>query len=108
MESFDIAKYIEIALRRKYWIIIPFLASLLGGLTYFLITPKVYRAETLILVQPQRVPEDYVRSIVSVSVEDRLRTIDQQVRSRTNLERIIEEFDWNLISRRIFSSYESL
>jgi polysaccharide chain length determinant protein (PEP-CTERM system associated) len=93
MERFDITKSIDIALKWKYWIIIPFLASLLGGLTYYLTSPKVYEAETLILVQPQRVPEEYVRSIVSVSVEDRLRTIDQQVRSRTNLERIIQEFN---------------
>jgi polysaccharide chain length determinant protein (PEP-CTERM system associated) len=80
-------------LKRKYWIIIPFLVSLLGGLGYFLKAPKVYEAETLILVQPQRVPEDYVRPIVAASVEDRLRTISQQVTSRTNLERIIEEYD---------------
>jgi polysaccharide chain length determinant protein (PEP-CTERM system associated) len=37
------------------------------------------------------VPEAFVQSIVSESVDERLRTISQQVRSRTNLEKVIRE-----------------
>jgi len=92
MNELDISKYTDIAQRRKWWIIIPFLLTLLAGLSYALIAPKVYEAETLILVIPQKVPQSYVRSIVSVSMEDRLRTITQQVTSRTNLEKIIKQF----------------
>jgi len=91
MQPFELEKYKEIAFRRKWWIIIPFLVTLLGGLAYALQAPKIYEAETLILVQPQKVPQDYVRSIVSIETEDRLRTITQQVTSRTNLEKIIDE-----------------
>jgi len=93
MDAFDIKKYIDIVLRRKWWIIIPFLIVLLAGLAYGLKAPKVYEARTLILVQPQRVPEDFVRTIVTTTVEDRLRTITQQVTSRTNLEKIIREYN---------------
>ena len=50
MDTNEITKYLDIAQRRKYWIIIPFLATILGGLTYTLIAPKVYEAQTLILV----------------------------------------------------------
>jgi len=91
-EAQEILKYLDLAKRRKYWIMIPFLLTLLGGLVYFLRAPKVYEAETLILVQPQKVPQDFVRSIISEDVEGRLRTITQQVTSRTNLERIINEY----------------
>lgn len=93
MQSFDITKYLDMAARRKWLIIIPFLITVLAGLLYILIIPKIYEAQTLILVQPQRVPEDFVRAIVSTTVEDRLRTVSQQVTSRTNLEKIIEEHD---------------
>ena len=55
--------------------------------------PDQYRSETLILVIPQRVPEEYVRSTVTDVVEDRLRTISQQILSRTRLEQVIEEMD---------------
>ena len=92
-QTLDLTKYIDMAIRRKWWIIIPFLLTLLGGLTYALRAPKIYEAQTLILVQPQKVPEEYVRSVVSTSVEDRLQTITQQVTSRTNLEKIIRQYN---------------
>jgi polysaccharide chain length determinant protein (PEP-CTERM system associated) len=91
LNSFDITKYLQMALRRKWWIILPFLVTVLGGLGYLLVVPKTYEAETLVLVQRQKVPEDFVRAIVSSEVEDRLKTIIQQVTSRTNLERIIQD-----------------
>lgn len=92
MDNLDLTQYIDMARRRKWWIIIPFLVTILGGLTYALVAPKVYQSETLILVQPQSVPRDIVTPIVSTSVEDRLRTITQQVTSRTNLEKIIRQY----------------
>jgi polysaccharide chain length determinant protein (PEP-CTERM system associated) len=91
MESSDIDKYIQIALRRIWWIIIPFLLTVLCGLTYMFVVPRVYEAETLILVQAQKVPEDFIRSIVTSGIEERLRSIRDQVTSRTNLEAIIQE-----------------
>jgi len=92
MNPNDITQYFDIANRRKWNIILPFLITLLVGLAYFLNTPKIYEAQTLILVQSQRVPQDFVRTIVSTTVEDRLRTITQQVTSRTNLEKIISNY----------------
>lgn len=83
--------YFRILARRKYWLIIPFLLTVLAGFAYLLTVPKTYEAETLILVQPQKVPQDYVRSIVSTDINSRLKTISQQVTSRTNLEKVIEE-----------------
>jgi len=92
MNSTDITQYIDIAIRRKWSIIIPFLLVCLAGLTFFLNTPKRYKAETLILVHPQNVPEDYVRSVISTSIGDRFRTINQQLTSRTNLEKITQKY----------------
>jgi len=103
MEPFEIEKYKEIALRRRWWIIIPFLLSILIGIGLSLKLPKVYRASTLILVQRQRVPTSYVQEIVSIDVADRIRTITQQISSRTNLEKIIKEFNlYNKPGRHMF------
>jgi polysaccharide chain length determinant protein (PEP-CTERM system associated) len=103
MEVFEIEKYKEIALRRRWWIIIPFLLSILIGMGYGLRLPKIYQASTLILVQRQKVPTSYVREIVSVDHEDRIRTITQQIKSRTNLEKIIKELDlYNEPGRHMF------
>ncbi len=94
MEHFplDIHKYLGVARRRIYWIVIPFLLAVLGGLVIALQTVHIYEARTLILVQPQEVPQSYVRPIVQRGLGERLRTISQQVTSRTNLEATIERY----------------
>lgn len=55
--------------------------------------PNTYRSETLILVVPQRVPESYVRSSITMRIEDRLRSIREQILTRTRLEQVITDFD---------------
>ena len=84
---------IEIILRRKWFIIIPFLLSIVGTLLALIFIPPVYKSTTLILVEPQKVPEAYVKSTITVDINDRVNTITQQVISRTRLESIIKEFD---------------
>ncbi len=79
--------------RHKWRIIVPFVAiSMTASLiTHYL--PNLYQSDSLILVVPQRVPENYVRSAVTTRIEDRLQAISQQILSRTRLERIIQEFN---------------
>ena len=45
------------------------------------------------LVEPQKVPADYVKPTVTTSIEERLRTIEPQIKNRDNMERIIREMD---------------
>ena len=59
---------------------------------YALIAPRTYEATTTILIQPQKVPTEYVQSIVSEDLNRRLDTIARQILSRSNLEKIIEQF----------------
>jgi polysaccharide chain length determinant protein (PEP-CTERM system associated) len=91
-DTFQIEYYLELAVKRRWLLIIPFCIAMLSGLYLVFALPKIYRANTLILVRPQRVPTDYVRSVVSTDIDQRINTIKQQIMSRTNLERIIEEF----------------
>jgi len=89
----NVEYYKDLALRRKRWIIVPFVLSLIIGLVYIKVIPKTFRANTLILVQSQKIPDSYVDSTVTESVQSRLHTISQQIYSRTNLEKIIREFN---------------
>ena len=91
-ETIKPEEIIEIILRRRWYIIIPFCLSMLVGIYFIITLPKVYSAGTLILLQPQRVPANYVQSIVSVDLDSRINTLSQQILSRTNLEKIINEF----------------
>lgn len=77
----------------KWWILAPtaLTAVLTSVLSYYFL-PARYRSETTILVVSQRVPADVVRTNVSGRLGERIEVINQQVLSRTRLERIIEEF----------------
>ena len=81
-------------LRRNRWLfIVPLSVGILGGLLYSRSQPSLYRSDAVIQVVPQRVPESYVSATVTERVEDRLRALAQQVLSRTQMEKLITDFD---------------
>jgi polysaccharide chain length determinant protein (PEP-CTERM system associated) len=92
-KHFDIHDYLEIGLRRRWYIIIPFVFSIVLAFAFYRYLPKVYKATTTILVQSQKIPENYVRATLTEPVTDRLNTISQEILSRTRLEKIISEFN---------------
>lgn len=83
---------IDIAIRRRWLILIPLFLALIYGIYYTFTAPKIYQATTLVIVDPQKVPEDYVRPVVTEGADAMLGTLLQQITSRTNLERIINDF----------------
>jgi polysaccharide chain length determinant protein (PEP-CTERM system associated) len=91
-KSFNIHDYIEIFLRRIWYIVIPFVIIGVGTVIYIFITPKEYRATSVILVTPQEVPEAFVRPTVTSRIEARLQSISEEIMSRTQLEKVISEF----------------
>jgi polysaccharide chain length determinant protein (PEP-CTERM system associated) len=62
--------------------------------------PNVYYAQTTILIVPQRIPESYVRSTVTVRLDERLQSSAQKVLSRARLEQLMIEFDLYPIARK--------
>lgn len=92
-KPFGIHDYVAIGLRRKWYLILPLIICVIGSYGVYRYLPKIYRASTLILVQPQSVPESYVRPTITESVVSRLSTISQEILSRTRLEKVIEEFN---------------
>ena len=83
---------IDLVIKRRWIIMVPFFISMLVGIVLAVKLPKIYEASTLILIQPQRVPQNYVQPIVDTDPSERISTLSQQVLSRTNLENIINQF----------------
>ena len=54
--------------------------------------PSIYQSETVVLVEQQKVPEEYVVANVSVDLQQRLEGIRQQILGRSRLQRIIDQF----------------
>ena len=78
--------------RRRLWMIV--VLTIVGGYTALVISSylhDMYRSEMLIQVVPQRVPDSYVRSTVTMETADRFTALSQQVMSRTELERVIQD-----------------
>lgn len=90
-KAYTIDEYIEILRNRIWYIVIPFLLIVTGTCAYAIFAPRLYKASTLVLVSPQRIPEAFVQATVTSKVEERLQSIAQEVLSRTRLEKIIAE-----------------
>jgi polysaccharide chain length determinant protein (PEP-CTERM system associated) len=92
-DQFNLSTFIS-SLRRRWWM--PILGLLLGAAGATVMShrlPKVYRASTLILVEPQKIPTAYVRPTVTTTIETRLRSLRQQITSRSRVERVIRELN---------------
>ncbi len=91
--AFDLDKYRTMALRRRWEIVFGAIPALLLGLLFCLVAQRIYKASTTIVLVPQRVPEAYIRTTVTGDVQERIRGIWQEITSRTNLERVIQQYD---------------
>lgn len=99
---------LRIAKKRIWLIIIPFALVAAGTAVVSKTLPDMFLAETTILVVPQRIPEAYVKSTVTMRIEDRMVTIKQQLYSRTLLEATIKEFNLYPDMRRAGTPMEDI
>jgi protein tyrosine kinase modulator len=79
--------------RRKWMAIAIFLVPFAAGTTFIASIPSIYESMATILVERQQVPETLVRPTVTSELETRLRTISQDILSRSRLEALITRFD---------------
>ncbi len=101
MKALSPIEITKLVWRRKLWILVPTVAGLLAGAVAARVLPATYRASTLILVESQRIPSAYVKATVTSTLSERLQTIEQQITSRENLERLVTEMNLypELVSR---------
>src|SRR6266446_9058892 len=86
-----VTDYWLLARRRRWLLLLPFVTICIGTVLYTRTLPDIYRADTSVLVEATKVPEAYVQSTVATRVQERLRTITQQIKSRTRLEQVARE-----------------
>ena len=81
-------------LKRWYWLILLCALVCFGvafGITYE-IAPR-YMSQTLVLIEQQQVPTDYVTPILTEDLGERLASLREQILSRSRLEPIIQRFN---------------
>jgi polysaccharide biosynthesis transport protein len=84
--------YWAIVRRRRWWILLPLSVCWLVVWVVSWLLPATFQSDALILVEQQKVPEQYVVPNVSVSLQERLQSMTQQILSRTRLQATIDRF----------------
>jgi succinoglycan biosynthesis transport protein ExoP len=95
-------------LKHKWQILLVWIAlsAVAVGIVYNL--PVWYKAEAVILVDPQKIPDKYVMSTVNSSLEDRLLSLRKQVLVPDSLQQIVEHFGLYREQRKSMSMEEVL
>jgi polysaccharide chain length determinant protein (PEP-CTERM system associated) len=91
--ALTVQDYLNILKRRWWMIAIPaIIFPIVGYLVTFLVQPQ-YVSQTLVLVEQQKVPESYVKAVVTEDLSGRLASMKEQILSRSRLQPIIERFN---------------
>lgn len=88
-----IEDYLRI-IKRRFWLaLIP--GAVLCAATYLvsLRIPDRFTSQTLILIEQQKVPDTYVKTIVTGDLNERLASMQEQILSRTRLMPEVQRFD---------------
>jgi len=95
LPGFDISplSIIRMLWKRKWIVALIWLAVTPIGLVVVQRMRPLYKAEALILVDSQKIPESFVSSTVRSDVQDRFATITKQIQSSSQLNAIIESFN---------------
>src|SRR5258708_602259 len=78
--------------RRRWYVFAPVFILGISSFVVAELWPLLYRSESLILGEGQKVPEQYVTPNVVSTLQSRLDSMTQRILSRTRLQRLIEDF----------------
>lgn len=90
--TLDIEDYIDIVRRHRGWIFGPFLFTLVASVVGVYLYPDSYESDAVIMIEPQKVPENFVPAAINQEMMQRIQAIAEQIESRTVLTTIIQTF----------------
>ena len=81
-------------LKRRFWLmLVCAIAGLAAGVGISYVLPPQYISITKVLIEQQKVSEDYVKPVVREDLEGRLASMKEQILSRSRIQPIIERFN---------------
>ncbi|RPI08672.1 MAG: hypothetical protein EHM65_10040, partial [Acidobacteriales bacterium] len=88
----DVADFIDVMRRHRGWIVGPAFAGLVVSVVVAFLWQDIYVSDGTIRIVPPTVPERYVASNVNLQLGQRIAAMEQQVRSRSNILTLVNEF----------------
>jgi polysaccharide chain length determinant protein (PEP-CTERM system associated) len=87
-----LSDFFEVLRRRRWTLIIPFLAISAVAAIIALALPPVYKSTSTILIEQQDIPADFVQTTVTTYAEQQLQIINQRIMTATKLLEIMDKF----------------
>ncbi len=92
-QNFSIAPYVDILYRHRLAFISTLTVGIILTILAVILLPNVYVSSTLVTIEPQQVPAQYVSGASTGHIQDRLKILSEKALSRTRLEAIINELN---------------
>jgi polysaccharide chain length determinant protein (PEP-CTERM system associated) len=89
--SFHPLDYVSVLRRRLWWLVTPLVVAILVGAALVTWLPRTYRTSATLGISLPAVTAELVGSAPRMTPEDRIRAIQQVLRDRSFLERVIRE-----------------
>jgi len=81
-------------LKRRWWLILGCVVVFFAigtGISY--VIPPQYLSTTLVLIEQQKVPENYVKPVIDEDLSERLASMREQILSRSRIQPIIDRYN---------------
>lgn len=85
--------YVRILKQRAVLIVVPAVVLAVTALLFSNAIPPQYVSQTLVLVEQQRVPDEYVKPVVTSDLDQRLASMKEQILSRSRIEPLVQRFN---------------
>jgi len=90
--------YMAILRRRRLALLTPVVVMPIVALAVAKLVPPKFKSQTLVIIEQQSVPDEYVKPVVTADLTSRLASMREQILSRSHVQPIVERY--NLYSTR--------
>ncbi len=81
-------------LKKRWWMIaLPAVTLAIAGYATTYFVPPQYLSQTLVLIEQQQVPDEYVKPVISQDLNARLASMKEQILSRSRIQPIVERYN---------------
>lgn len=79
-------EYLDIAFRRRWWIVVPAILGVLFATLLYLRFPKLYKATTRAHIRPQTISKHLLSPIVEIQATDLVSSLNAEITSEKNVQ----------------------
>ena len=91
--TLNVEDYLAIFKRRWWIVVIPTVILPIAAIALTFVIPPVYESQSLVLIDQQKVPENFVQPIVNEDLDSRVASMNEQILSRSSLQPIVDKYN---------------